>query len=178
MFIAYLRFRCNWAFCVFYLLDLATLTPGVIWQPGKKKMGWANPWLGFSCGSVVKNLLAHAGGMGSISGWEDPLEKEMATHFSMLAWEISWTEDPGGLQSRGRETVGHDLAAKQQQAPLGDHRRQPCLHLVRDSLPLLALPPCLPAFLSLIFRQILAVPLLCTRLYWQSSVDRNQQPCR
>ena len=32
-------------------------------------------------------------------GWEDPLEKEMATHSSILAWEISWTEEPGGLQS-------------------------------------------------------------------------------
>ena len=34
-------------------------------------------------------------------GWEDPLEKEMATHSSMLAWKISWTEEPGGLQSHG-----------------------------------------------------------------------------
>ena len=34
-------------------------------------------------------------------GWEDPLEKEMATHSSILAWEIPWTEEPGGLQSTG-----------------------------------------------------------------------------
>ena len=34
-------------------------------------------------------------------GWEDPLEKEMATHSSILAWKISWTEEPGGLQSLG-----------------------------------------------------------------------------
>jgi len=34
-----------------------------------------------------------------ILGWEDPLEKEMATHSSILAWEIPWTEEPGGLQS-------------------------------------------------------------------------------
>ena len=34
-------------------------------------------------------------------GWEDPLEKEMATHSSILAWEILWTEEPGGLQSTG-----------------------------------------------------------------------------
>ena len=39
---------------------------------------------------------------------EDPLEKEMATHFSILAWEILWTEEPGGLQSMGLQTVGHD----------------------------------------------------------------------
>ena len=34
-------------------------------------------------------------------GWEDPLKKEMATHSSILTWEISWTEEPGGLQSMG-----------------------------------------------------------------------------
>ena len=36
-------------------------------------------------------------------GWEDPVEKEMATHPSILAWRIPWTEEPGGLQSRGRK---------------------------------------------------------------------------
>ena len=41
-------------------------------------------------------------------GWEDPLEKEMATHSSILAWKISWTEKPGGLQSVGSQRVGHD----------------------------------------------------------------------
>ena len=42
--------------------------------------------------------------------WEDPLEKEMATHSSILAWKISQTEDPGGLQSMGSQRVGHDWA--------------------------------------------------------------------
>ena len=41
-------------------------------------------------------------------GWEDPLEKEMATHSSILAWEIPWTGEPGGLQSMGSQRVGHD----------------------------------------------------------------------
>ena len=41
-------------------------------------------------------------------GWEDPLEKEMATHSSNLAWKIPWTEEPGGLQSMGSQRVGHD----------------------------------------------------------------------
>ena len=41
-------------------------------------------------------------------GWEDPLEKEMATHFSFLAWEILRTEEPGRLQSIGSQRVGHD----------------------------------------------------------------------
>ena len=40
-------------------------------------------------------------------GWEDPLEKEMATHSSILAWRIPWTEEPGGLQSTGLQRVGH-----------------------------------------------------------------------
>ena len=40
-------------------------------------------------------------------GWEDPLEKEMATHSSILAWKIPWTEEPGGLQFRQSQEVGH-----------------------------------------------------------------------
>ena len=45
-------------------------------------------------------------------GWEDPLEKEMVTHSSILAWKIPWTEKPGELQSVGSQRVGHDLATK------------------------------------------------------------------
>ena len=41
-------------------------------------------------------------------GWEDPLEKEMPTHVSILAWEIPWMEEPGGLQFMGLQRVGHD----------------------------------------------------------------------
>ena len=51
-------------------------------------------------------------------GWEDPLEKEMATNSSILAWEIPWTEKPVELQSIGSQRVGHDLATKQQQQKL------------------------------------------------------------
>ena len=43
-------------------------------------------------------------------GWEDLLEKEMATHSSILAWRIPWTEEPGGLQFTGSQTVRHDWA--------------------------------------------------------------------
>ena len=50
---------------------------------------------------MVKNLLANAGNMGSILGREDSLKEEMATHSIILAWEISWTEEPGGLQFMG-----------------------------------------------------------------------------
>ena len=41
-------------------------------------------------------------------GWEDPLEKEMATHSNILAWRSPWTEEPGELQSMGSQRVGHD----------------------------------------------------------------------
>ena len=52
-------------------------------------------------------------------GWEDSLEKEMATHSSTLAWEIPWTEEPCRLQSIGSQRVRHNLATKQQQAITG-----------------------------------------------------------
>ena len=47
-------------------------------------------------------------------GQEDPLEEEMETHSIILAWEIPWTDEPGGLQSMGLQRVGHNLATKQQ----------------------------------------------------------------
>ena len=52
---------------------------------------------------MVKNLPANAGDVGSIPGSEDPLEKEMKTHSSILAWEIPRTEEPGRLQSMGSQ---------------------------------------------------------------------------
>ena len=57
----------------------------------------------------VKNLRANAGEMGvRLLGLEDPLEKGMATYPNILAWNIPWTEDPGGLQSMGLGRVGQD----------------------------------------------------------------------
>ena len=57
---------------------------------------------------MVKNLPAvHETQVQSLGG-EDPVEEEMSTHFSILAWEISWTEEPGGLQSIGSQRAGHD----------------------------------------------------------------------
>jgi len=50
---------------------------------------------------------SNAGGPGLIPGQEDPLEKGMATHSSVLAWRIPWTEEPGRLQSMGLQRVGH-----------------------------------------------------------------------
>ena len=71
--------------------------------------------MGFPGGSVVKNLPA----MQDMQVWslarKNPLEKEMATHCSILAWEIPWTEKSGGLQSMGLQRIGHDWADKLQQ---------------------------------------------------------------
>ena len=54
-------------------------------------------------------------------GWEDCLEEEMAAHSSIFAWEISWTEEPGGLQSWGHKRVERKLATKQQQHNIPDY---------------------------------------------------------
>jgi len=61
---------------------------------------------------MVKNLSAMQETWVRSLGWDDPLEKEMATHSSILAWRIPWTEEPSGLQSMGSQRVGHDLATK------------------------------------------------------------------
>ena len=58
--------------------------------------------------SGKKNLPANQKLLVQSLGGEDPLEKEMATYSSILAWEIPQTEEPGGLQSMGSQTVGHD----------------------------------------------------------------------
>ena len=60
---------------------------------------------------MVKNPHANAGDIrdvGRSQGWEDPPEKGMATHSSILVWRIPWTEELGGLQSMGSHRVGHD----------------------------------------------------------------------
>ena len=64
--------------------------------------------MGFPGGSGVKNLPASEEIQVQSLSWEDPLEKEMATHSSILAWKIPWTEEPGKLQSTGSQRVGHD----------------------------------------------------------------------
>ena len=71
---------------------------------------------GFLGGSAVKNppamhemwVQSPGRSSGEENGREDPLEKEMVTHSSILAWEIPWTEEPGVLQSMGSYRVGHD----------------------------------------------------------------------
>ena len=67
--------------------------------------------------NILDNMVIHGGSNGKESALnsgdqsrEDPLEKEIATHSSILAWKIPWTEEPGGLQSIGLQRVGHDWA--------------------------------------------------------------------
>ena len=57
---------------------------------------------------TVKRLPKMQGTWVQSLGWEDPLEKEMATHSSTRAWKILWMEEPGGPQSMGSQRVGHD----------------------------------------------------------------------
>ena len=58
--------------------------------------------------SLVAQMVKKLPAMLETLGWEDPLEKGKATHSSILAWRIPWTEEPGGLQSMGSQRVGHD----------------------------------------------------------------------
>ena len=70
---------------------------------------WLQPW-----NSPVAQMVKHLPTMWETQvlslGQEVPLEKEMATHFSILAWKIPWMEEPGSLQSMGSQRVGHDWA--------------------------------------------------------------------
>jgi len=65
-----------------------------LWQPCVEQRG-------FPLGSMVKNLAAMQETQVQSLGQEDPLEEDMATHFSVIAWRIPWTEEPGRLQSTG-----------------------------------------------------------------------------
>ena len=79
--------------------------------------------LGFPGGSVVKNLSAKQETGVRFLGWEDPLEKEMATHSTILAWKTPWMEQPERLQSVGSQRVRHDLVTKQQQSYQGQQQQ-------------------------------------------------------
>ena len=72
-------------------------------SPGR---GHGNPlqYLGFPSGSDSKEPVCNAGYL----GWEDPLEKEMASHSSIVAWRIPWTKESGRLQSVRSHRAGHD----------------------------------------------------------------------
>ena len=93
--------------------------------------------------------------VGSILGQEDPLEEEMVTHSSILAWRIPWTEEPGGLQSDVVARIGHDLATESPPPPCS------CYHFVNC----FGLAP----FCSLLFegkKLLLFPPFFCSLLLW------------
>ena len=87
-----------------YHYSLLIIYPLLIYQP-------------LTSGSVLKNLPGKQEMQVRFLGQEEALENEMATHChsSILAWEIPWTEEPGGLQAMGLQRVGHDSVTKQQQ---------------------------------------------------------------
>ena len=69
-------------------------------------------WLSSKESSSNAEITCNAGDPGLISGLGRSLEKKMATHSTIFAWEISWTEEPDRLQSMGLQIVGHDLVTK------------------------------------------------------------------
>ena len=97
--------------------------PGVLRFMGSQRVGhdWAtelNWWLTWASliAKSVKNLPSGQETWVWSLGWEDPLEKEMATHSSILAWRIPWTDEPGRLHIvHGVARVGHDLATKERE---------------------------------------------------------------
>ena len=71
---------------------------------------WVFKIISWLVAQMIKNLPAMQETQVWSLGWEDPLEKEMASHSSILAWRIPWTVEPGGLQSMWSRRVGHDWA--------------------------------------------------------------------
>ena len=95
----------------------AKLSPKAQDTPGSQLPleGWDCSYVSFPGGSVVKNLPPKQETWVRSLGWEEPQEKEMATLSTILAWETSWTEEPGKLQSMESQRVEHNSATKQQQ---------------------------------------------------------------
>ena len=77
----------------------------ICWNSSQVVIIW-----GFPASSDGKESTCKAGDPGLILGWEDPLEKRMVTHSSVLAWEILWMEETGGVQSMRVQRVRHDWA--------------------------------------------------------------------
>ena len=87
---------------------------------------------------MVKHLPAMQETWVQSLGWEDPLEKETATHSSTLAWKIPWTEEPSRLQSMGSQRVGYDQAtslslSRHHKTPRREHR-QNILDIIHTSV--------------------------------------------
>ena len=91
-----------WLFWISYLSE--TMANECFWLLLLRLVKWVQGLVA----QMVKNLPAVQETWVWSLGWEDPLEKEMATHSSILAWRTPWTEEPGGLQTVGLQRVRHD----------------------------------------------------------------------
>ena len=103
---------------------MATHTSILVWRIPMDRGDWCSPWghkklnmteqltfMAFGASLVaqlVKNPPAMQETWVRSLGWEEPLEEGMASHSSILAWRLPWTEEPGGLQSMGSQRVRHD----------------------------------------------------------------------
>ena len=101
---------------------------------------------------TVKNLPARRKSHVLSLGWEDPAEKGMAPHASILAWEIPWTEEPGGLQSMGSQTVRHDQVTNTLTFVHSE---------VKTTIKLMNMPSPHGSYLYLCF-----LVMICTRTLW------------
>ena len=101
---------------------------------------------------TVKNLPARRKSHVLSLGWEDPAEKGMAPHASILAWEILWTEEPGGLQSMGSQTVRHDQVTNTLTFVHSE---------VKTTIKLMNMPSPHGSYLYLCF-----LVMICTRTLW------------
>ena len=95
--------------------SVTTQRDGKGWEVGgrfKKEGTYVYLWLirASEVAQIVKNLLAMQETQAPSLGWEDPLKEGMATHSSILAQRIPWTEEPGGLRSKGSHRVRHSMA--------------------------------------------------------------------
>ena len=97
---------------VFDCVTFSSLTLITIRQWAESSSGIDNQYTLLYGTSLVAQTVKHLSAMWETwvrsLGWEDPLEKEMAIHSSTIAWKIPWTEEPGRLQSRGSQRVGHN----------------------------------------------------------------------
>ena len=96
-------------FCLRWVLYFLSSSPHSVWKKARERHTYV-----LKRASLVAQRLQHLPPMQETQVWslgqEDPLEKEMAIHSSILAWRIPWTEKPSRLQSMGSQTVGHDWA--------------------------------------------------------------------
>ena len=94
----------------------------IIYETSHQSRFDARYWM-LGAGVLGKEFACNAGDLGSIPGWEDPLEKGMGTHSSILAWRIPWTEEPGGLQPMGSQRVRHNWVTN----TFNFKKEKPCL---------------------------------------------------